>query len=65
MSLRAFHLFFIGVAVILAFGIAWFEYSVYREGRATVDLAVCIVQVGVGLALIAYGFSFRRKTRSL
>ena len=65
MSLRAFHLFFIFVTMLLAFGLAWFEYTVFRQGRATVDLVICVAEFLVGAGFIAYAISFRRKTRNL
>ncbi|MGE5244893.1 MAG: hypothetical protein ACM3SQ_11755 [Betaproteobacteria bacterium] len=65
MSLRAFHLVFIALSVILtAFFAAWAagQYRVdHAEGYATVAVAA----LAVGAALAIYGAAFQRKTKGL
>lgn len=65
MSLRAFHLFFITLSVVLAaFAAAWSigEYRTVHDAAYVVGGALSIVS-GIGLAL--YGAAFQRKTRQL
>ncbi len=65
MSLRAFHLFFIGLSTILAaFTAAWAggQYSAQPAPVYAITLAGALV-AGAGLAL--YGARFQRKTRHL
>jgi hypothetical protein len=65
MSLRAFHLFFIALSVVLAaFFAAWAigQYQAVREtGYAITGAASLLVAVG----LAVYGMRFQRKTRTL
>ena len=61
MSLRAFHLFFIALSVVLAaFFAAWAagQYSAGHEISYVISLAS-------GLGLAVYAVKFQRKTRSL
>jgi hypothetical protein len=65
MSLRAFHLLFVTMSVILAaFVAAWAveQYRLEHEMQYAVTCAVAIVTSGV---LVAYGALFQRKTRNL
>jgi hypothetical protein len=65
MSLRAFHLLFIALSVILtAFFAAWAagQYQVAHEVSYVVA-GVASLASGVGLAI--YGAAFQRKTRNL
>ena len=65
MSLRAFHLLFIGLSIVLAaFFAAWAvgQYRVeHQMGYAVAAMAALVS--GAGLA--AYGAAFQRKTRNL
>jgi membrane protease YdiL (CAAX protease family) len=65
MSLRSFHLLFIGLAVILAaFFAAWAggQYRLEHEALYAVTSALSLL-TGAGLAW--YGAAFQRKTRHL
>jgi hypothetical protein len=65
MSLRAFHLFFIALSVVLAaFVAAWAasEYRARHELTYAIGAAASIAAAG---GLIAYGAAFQRKTRHL
>jgi len=65
MSLRAFHLLFIAVSVVLtAFVAAWAagQYQVAHQG-GYVLAGVGSLASGIGLAV--YGAAFQRKTRGL
>ena len=61
MSLKAFHIVFVSLSSLLAFGFAgWaFHYSSTHEESSY--LALALLSLVVGLALIAYGFWFWRK----
>ena len=65
MSLRGFHLFFIAIAVLLALWLAVYEYQAFQQGRSAIDLAVCIFEVVLAVAMTVYGVSFRRKTKGM
>ncbi len=65
MSLRAFHLLFVAVSVILAaFVAAWAvgQYQLEHEMEYAVTCAAAVITSG---ALVAYGAIFQRKTRNL
>ncbi|MCB1126825.1 MAG: hypothetical protein KDM81_10035 [Verrucomicrobiae bacterium] len=57
MSLKAFHLLFIVVSILLALGFGVWELATYRDGGATVDLvmgsASLVAAVGLGFYLRA------------
>jgi len=65
MGLRAFHVFFIAVATILAaFVAAWAA----QQYQATHALSYAITAVGAlasGIGMAIYGAAFQRKTRRL
>ena len=65
MSLRAFHLLFIAVSVVLA---AFFAAWATHQYRVQHDIAYALAglgSVGVAAALIVYGAAFQRKTKHL
>ncbi len=65
MSLRAFHLLFIALSIVLAaFVAAWAatEYRAAHEAAYAVATGGCIVAAA---ALAVYGAAFQRKTRHL
>ena len=65
MSLRSFHLFFIGLSVILAaFFSAWAggQYRLEHEAIYAVTAVAALASAG---GLIWYGTAFQRKTRNL
>jgi hypothetical protein len=65
MGLRAFHLLFIGMSVVLAaFSAAWAVGQYRVEHQAVFIVAAVLAIVGAG-ALAAYGAAFQRKTRNL
>jgi len=65
MSLRAFHLFFIGVSVALAAFFAAWAASQYRAQHELVYALAGAGAVAACGALIAYGAAFQKKTRHL
>jgi ABC-type Fe3+-siderophore transport system permease subunit len=64
-SLKAFHLFFIAMSVILAaFTTAW-AVAQYRVVHDASTIATGAVSAIVGAGLIVYGTKFQRKARRL
>jgi hypothetical protein len=65
MSLRAFHLFFIAVCVILAAFCGAWATGQYRATHEGVFVAAIALSVAAASALVVYGTAFQRKTRYL
>ena len=65
MSLRAFHLLFIGLSVVLAAFVAAWAAGQYRLEHEVQYLMTSIVALAASGSLAAYGAMFRRKTRNL
>ena len=65
MSLRAFHLFFIALSVVLAAFCAAWAVGQYRGTRETIFLVSAVGAIGGAVGLALYGAAFQRKTRSL
>jgi hypothetical protein len=63
MSLRAFHLLFIAVSVMLAAFVAMWAYNEYRTLHDGSYIAACAASVTTGVGLAIYGAAFQRKTR--
>jgi ABC-type Mn2+/Zn2+ transport system permease subunit len=65
MSLRAFHLLFIALSVILtAFFAAW-AAGQYRAAQGAAYALVAVASLATGVGLVIYGAKFQRKTRHL
>ena len=65
MSLRAFHLFFIAVSVMLTAFVAAWAVSEYRAVHDSGYIVACIASIATGLGLAVYGAAFQRKTKRL
>ena len=65
MSLRTFHMVFIGVSVVLAAFVAAWAVTQYRSVHALGYAMTAALSLAAGGALIAYGAAFQRKTREL
>ena len=65
MSLRAFHLFFIAVSVVLAAFFAAWAAGQYSAGHEVVYVIVGALSLASALGLCVYAAKFQRKTRSL
>jgi uncharacterized membrane protein YadS len=64
-GLRAFHLLFIGLSVVLAaFSAAW-AVGQYRVDHQPVFMAAAAVSIAGACGLAAYATAFQRKTRNL
>jgi hypothetical protein len=65
MGLRAFHLFFIALSVVLAaFSAAW-AATEYQAAHEMTYALFGVTAVVTAFALVAYGAAFQRKTRRL
>ena len=65
MSLRAFHLLFIALSIVLAAFFAAWAASQYRVEHQTGYAVAGVVSLACGGALATYGAAFQRKTRNL
>jgi hypothetical protein len=64
-SLKAFHLFFIAVSVILsAFMTAW-SVNQYQAAHDSAYVLGAVLSIACGIALAVYGTMFQRKMRRL
>jgi len=64
MSLRAFHLLFIGLSVVLAAFFAAWAGGQYRVEHQPIYVVTTVGAVLAGGAMAVYGAAFQRKTRS-
>jgi len=65
MSLRAFHLLFIALSVLLAAFFAAWALGQYRVEQRIVYVVTAIGSFACAAGLVWYGMSFQRKTRHL
>jgi hypothetical protein len=65
MSLRMFHMVFIGVSVVLAAFVAAWAGQQYQAVHAVSYAITAAASLAAAGGLIAYGAAFRRKTRQL
>jgi FlaG/FlaF family flagellin (archaellin) len=65
MSLRAFHLLFIAMSVILAAFIAAWAAGQYRANHEMLYAVTGIVALAASGSLVWYGTVFQRKTRNM
>jgi hypothetical protein len=65
MSLRAFHLFFIALSVVLAAFFAAWAVGQYRLAEDAGYAVVAVVSAGTAIGLGFYAAAFQRKTRRL
>lgn len=64
MSLRAFHLVFIAMSVMLAAFFAAWASGQYRLEHEAVYALTSVLSVAAGAGLAVYGTKFQRKTRN-
>ena len=65
MSLRAFHLVFIAVSVMLAAFVAAWALNEYNTTHDAGYVAACAVSAATGVGLAVYGAIFQRKMKRL
>jgi hypothetical protein len=65
MSLKAFHIFFISLSILLSLGLGGWGVSTYAAQGSAGALTLGIVFGLTGFALLVYGRSFLRKMREI
>jgi hypothetical protein len=65
MSLRAFHLLFIALSVVLAAFFAAWASGQYRAAGDFGYVVAAVAALAAGVSLAVYGVLFQRKTRSM
>jgi hypothetical protein len=65
MSLRAFHLVFISMSVVLAAFVAAWAAQQYQATQASLYAATSAAALLSGIGMAVYGAAFQRKTRRL
>ena len=65
MSLRMFHLVFIGISVVLAAFVAAWPVQQVQAVHAVGYAVTAALSLAAGGGLIAYGAAFQRKTKAL
>jgi hypothetical protein len=65
LSLRAFHLFFIALSVVLAAFVAAWAAGQYQSAQGATYAVAGIAALATGAGLAWYGAAFQRKTRRL
>ncbi len=65
MSLKAFHLLFVAVCVVLAIGVAWWGLRDYRASHSDSSLYLGVGCVAAAVVMAVYGRWFLRKSRHL
>ena len=63
MSLKAFHIFFISVSILLAIGFSVWLFRSYSGSGDSWMLVASIASLAAGLALILYGIRILKKLR--
>ena len=65
MSLKAFHLLFIAVSVVLAAFVTAWSVNQYQTAHDTAYAVGAAVSIAAGIALAVYGTAFQRKMKRL
>ena len=65
MSLKAFHVVFIAVSILLAFGFAAWEVRAYMDQRRLSDLVFAVGSFVAGITLICYGRYVLKKLKHI
>ena len=65
MSLKAFHLLFIALSIVLAAFLAAWAFGQYRAGHDVAYLGAGAASLGSAAGLAVYAVAFQRKTRDM
>jgi len=65
MSLKAFHVFFVSVCVVLCLGVGIWAVGEYRRGLGSTNLVLAAGSLVVGAGLVIYGKWFLRKLKGV
>ncbi|HMD14155.1 MAG TPA: hypothetical protein VKI62_05985 [Bacteroidota bacterium] len=63
MSLKSFHIFFIGCAVLLAFGFGVWAFQ--SSANSSIMVMIGITSTLIGIGLIVYGIRFLKKLKHI
>ncbi len=63
MSLKAVHIFFISLSILLALGFAGWELQRYAASGEFLELIAGILSFGVAIGLVLYGMYFLKKVK--
>ena len=63
MSLKAFHIFFIILSVLCAFGFALWSMMSYSTNGDLMLVAAAVIAFAAGIGLILYGIRFLKKLK--
>jgi len=64
-SLKAFHVFFVSVCVVLCLGVGAWALGEYRRNSGAAHLALAVASVIAGGGLVMYGKWFLRKLKGV
>jgi uncharacterized membrane protein len=65
MSLRMFHMVFIGVSVVLAVFVAGWAGQQFQAAHAAGYALTAVAALAAGAGLIVYGAAFQKKTKGM
>ncbi|HEY4643464.1 MAG TPA: hypothetical protein VIH68_01960 [Bacteroidota bacterium] len=65
MSLKHFHIVFIILSILLAFGFGIWSVNSYGKSQDSTDLTLGIISLAVGVGLIFYGRMVYKKLKTL
>jgi hypothetical protein len=65
MSLKNFHIVFVTLSTLLALGCAYGAWTAYSTYDGAANLALTIVSLLAGVALVVYGVWFWKKAKKL
>jgi hypothetical protein len=65
MSLKGFHLVFVAVSTLMAFGLGAWSLVRFMESDGFMNGALTLISLGGGILLVWYGFHIRKKLHTL
>jgi hypothetical protein len=65
MSLKAFHIVFIGASILLSLWVAGWQVMVFRSSHRPVDLLFAGLALVMGIALVFYGKYVMKKLKDI
>jgi hypothetical protein len=65
MSLKGFHLLFVAISTLMAFGLGIWSLLRFMDGNGLMNGALTLVSIGGGVLLVWYGIHIRRKLHTL
>ena len=65
MSLKAFHVFFIAICLLLGIGLGVWGFGDWRETHDVSSLVWCLLGIALAVASVPYSFWFVRKLKKV